>query len=609
VAIVNIFLQALPDDFVRQFTTASAPEFHQLSWRRKSGQPAAVHLRTAQASRDTVPMHPRPSHPQVAAQLQEAARRLRSGQVAGTIGALRQLSQQYPDDAAVMRMLGIVLAQSGRLEEAEPLLARVTRLHPDSAMAASDHGNVLLGLNRFNQALTTLQAHEEECLNPRENPGAISGADPGESLEPADRAVFAFNLGRAYKQSGLAEQAVPPLLLTLQAQPQHYGALIVLGDVYKALGQAGAAADCYRRAISTNPADGTGWWSLSNLKAGVFTASETLQLRQEAAKASNPRQKMMFEFALAGACDQAGDFDQAFSHYAAGNRLAQQREPWDRHQFRAWLRKLQQEIAGVDLPPRPTDWSGQQPRPVFIISLPRSGSTLVEQVLAAHSQVTAASELPWIPQIIAAEASRQGTGLSHWMAGLAAPECQRLGEEYLQLCQHWTRHTPVFTDKLPGNLPYIGAILRMLPQALVVAVRRNAMDVCWSCYRQLLMGGSEFIYDFQSLADYWTDFEQHLDFWAQHAPGRVLSLQYEELVQDPETQTRRLLEFAGLEFEPGCLSPQQAIRAVNTASALQVREPIHSRGIGHWQRYAKHLGELQAALANQPRAPGNSPTA
>jgi hypothetical protein len=171
-----------------------------------------------------------------------------------------------------------------------------------------------------------------------------------------------------------------------------------------------------------------------------------------------------------------------------------------------------------------------------------------------------------------------------------------MGQIYLEKCRHWTRETSIFTDKLPGNLPYIGAILAMLPQALVVAVRRDAMDVCWSCYRQLLMSGSGFIYDFQSLADYWADFESHMDFWAQQAPGRVLSLQYEQLVSDPENQIRRLLDFAGLEFEPACLSPEQARRAVNTASALQVREPIHARGIGHWQRYAHHLGELQQAL-------------
>ena len=171
-----------------------------------------------------------------------------------------------------------------------------------------------------------------------------------------------------------------------------------------------------------------------------------------------------------------------------------------------------------------------------------------------------------------------------------------MGQEYLLKSQHWTQETTVFTDKLPGNLPFIGAILAMLPEALVVGVRRDAMDVCWSCYRQLLMGGSEFVYDLNSLADYWHDFESHFDFWEQLLPGRVMSIKYEQLVARPEDQTRRLLEFAGLPFEATCLSPQKAERAVNTASALQVREAIHSRGVGHWQRYARHLEELKQAL-------------
>jgi len=220
----------------------------------------------------------------------------------------------------------------------------------------------------------------------------------------------------------------------------------------------------------------------------------------------------------------------------------------------------------------------------------------VEQVLAAHSQVTAASELPWIPHLIAEESSRQGQGLSQWISNLQPADWLQLGQQYLQKCSNWTQSTPVFTDKLPGNLPYIGAILAMLPQALVIGVRREAMDVCWSCYRQLLMGGSEFLYDFPSIASYWQDFEAHMDFWEQLLPERVMSVQYENLVNQPESETRRLLEFAGLPFEDACLSPQNAERAVNTASALQVREAIHKRGLGHWQPYAHHLGELQRAL-------------
>lgn len=519
-------------------------------------------------------------------ELQQLAGQLRAGPDPQALDRLAALLQQHPDHAGVLRLQGICLAQMGKADQAEPYLDRAVQLQPGSATAASDHASVLLSLSRFDAALANLLAHEQYL---------------DATVEPRDQATFWFNLGRAFKQTGQAQDAVKPLLATLQLQPQHYAALIVLGDVYKALGQAHEAAACYRRAIAVNAADGTAWWSLSNLKSAEksagFSDEEFAQLQQRSKGRKPLRQQMLFEFALANGWDQRREIDQAFSHYQSGNQLARQREPWDRAQFRRWLRTLQEKAGSLPLSAVPG--LGQQPRPIFIVSLPRSGSTLVEQVLAAHSQVTAASELPWIPQLIAEESSRQGKGLSQWITNLQPGEWLGLGQQYLQKCSHWTRSTPVFTDKLPGNLPYIGAILAMLPQALVIGVRREAMDVCWSCYRQLLMGGSEFLYDFPSLASYWQDFESHMDFWEQQLPRRVMSVQYESLVNEPESETRRLLEFAGLAFEEACLSPQKARRAVNTASALQVREAIHKRGLGHWQAYAHHLHELQRALQSQ----------
>jgi len=528
-------------------------------------------------------MNDRIKDQQTEAELQQLGKVLRAGPDRQALTRLASLLQQYPEHAGILRLQGVCLVQMGKAAEAEPLLAKAAQLQPGSAVAANDHASVLLSLSRFDVALEILQQHEQYLDS---------------SVSAADQATFFFNLGRAFKQSGQAQDAVLPLLRTLANSPQHYAALIVLGDVYKALGQAEEACECYRRAISANPADTTAWWSLSNLKSGnasgSFSDTEFRQLQQLAIGSKPPRQQIMLEFALASGWDQRDQVEQAFAHYQAGNRLARQREPWDRLQFRQWLQSLQDKAP--ELPLTTSMDKAVSPRPIFIISLPRSGSTLVEQVLAAHSQVTAASELPWIPQLIAQETVRQGAGLSQWLDRLCPEDWLRLGQEYLQKCNHWTRDTAIFTDKLPGNLPYIGAILAMLPQALVIGVRRDAMDVCWSCYRQLLMSGADFVYDFASLASYWQDFEAHMDYWEQQLPGRVMSVQYEQLVTRPEVETRRLLDFTGLPFEPACLSPQLAKRAVNTASAMQVREPIHARGLGHWQRYAPYLAELQQSL-------------
>jgi hypothetical protein len=201
-----------------------------------------------------------------------------------------------------------------------------------------------------------------------------------------------------------------------------------------------------------------------------------------------------------------------------------------------------------------------------------------------------------LPQIIAAESKTRKTGIADWAGRLKDREWFELGQAYLDKSSHWHRSTPVFTDKLPANFPHTGAILCMLPDALVVNVRRQPMDVCWSFYRQLFVRGSEFAYDLQDLAAYWKDHERHMAYWGERAPQRVLNLDYESLVQDPEPEIRRLLEFIGLDWEEDCLHFQRAKRAVNTPSAAQVRQAITTRGIEHWRLYEEHLAPLRKAL-------------
>ncbi|MDX1381555.1 MAG: sulfotransferase, partial [Xanthomonadales bacterium] len=217
----------------------------------------------------------------------------------------------------------------------------------------------------------------------------------------------------------------------------------------------------------------------------------------------------------------------------------------------------------------------------------------------AHPAVTAASELPWIPRLIAEESRRRGAGIADWAASADASEWRRMGEAYLRHTQWW-QQGEVFTDKLPGNHAYIGAILAMLPDALVISLHRDARDVCFSCYRQLFVRGLEFSYDLEDLAAYWQDFERVTADWEQRAPERVLRVDYERLVDDLETEARRIVEFIGLDWDPACLRFFEAERAVNTASAAQVREGVSRRGIGHWKQYEAHLGPLLTALEDDP---------
>lgn len=512
--------------------------------------------------------------------LKQASALLRAGSTRRALELLARLDHTYPGRSDVMRMRGIVLARLGREAAAEPLLRAVADLEPGSPEAAADHAHVLIGLGRADEALQRLLPL---C--------AAGGAPPLAALGP----VFAFNLGLALKSSGQSAEAVEPLRETLRQRPGHYGALVALGDVFKALGSFTEAASCYREAIAEQPELGTAWWSLANLKSGEFTDAEAAELERRTAVAGRePGEQSFFEFALATALDARGRTGEAFAHYAAGNRLQRTLHPWHRARFSRWMRDLRSAMREVCIPARPAAPAG--PRPVFIVSLPRSGSTLTEQILAAHSEVTAGSELPWLPRVLAETSTGRRSGMIDWLPALGTDDWHRLGQAYLDKCRDLYRSTPVFTDKLPGNLPHVGAILAMFPDALVVGVRRDPLDACWSCYRQLFIGGAEFSSDLEDLAAYWKDSDEHLAYWQARAPGRVRVLDYEALVADPERETRALLDFLGLRFEAACLRPQDAARAVTTASAAQVREPIHRGAVGQWQRYREHLAPLLAAF-------------
>lgn len=504
--------------------------------------------------------------------LQRTAQQGSWGQV---LRGTARLLEEHPDDPGALRLLGLALHRLRRLPEAaDALRRRLERLGADAA-AAGELAAVLLDMGDPRAALDVLV-----------RTGAGASDDPG----------ALFSLARAYKAFGRTGEAVAPLERVLQRVPQHVGARIMLGDACKALGRVQDADEQYRAAIAAGPGLGGPWWALANLKTRPFDSADIEQMRAGLRKAA-PGERVYFEFALAQALADQGDHDAAFDHLQRGNRLRREAQPWDRERYRAWLDRISTAQQAIELPPRPAELSA--PRPVFIVSLPRSGSTLTEQVLAAHPAVTAASELPWVPRLVAGESRRRGAGIAEWAGAAGEADWQRLGEAYMRHTQWW-HQGEVFTDKLPGNHAYIGAILAMLPDALVISLHREARDVCFSCYRQLFVRGLEFSYDLEDLAAYWQDFEQVTTSWEQRAPERVLRVHYERLVDDLETEARRIVGFIGLDWDPACLRFFEAERAVNTASAAQVREGVSRRGLGHWKRYEAHLGPLLAALENEP---------
>jgi hypothetical protein len=240
------------------------------------------------------------------------------------------------------------------------------------------------------------------------------------------------------------------------------------------------------------------------------------------------------------------------------------------------------------------------PEPIFIVGLPRSGSTLLEQILASHSMVEGTAELAYVGLVANSLNRNRADGLAYPRAvrELQAPQFHKLGQDYLDLARiHRTEGKPRFIDKMPNNFPAIGFMHLVLPNARIIDARRYPMDSCLSCYRQLFARGQSFTYDLTDIGEYFVQYQRMMDYWHEVLPGRCLTVQYEDLVTDFDNQVRRLLDYCNLPFEENCIRFHETERPVRTASSEQVRQPVYTKSIHFWRRHATHLGELQDVLA------------
>ena len=361
----------------------------------------------------------------------------------------------------------------------------------------------------------------------------------------------------------------------------------------KALGHSvAAAADC-RTLITQGSELAKAWFSLVDLKTVVLSDAERHQLRQTALSPHLPAaDRQLLDFALGKAEEDAGDLTGALAALQRANAKVRAAQPWDAIDFARHTAALRS-LAQTGLPARAADQGGEV---IFLTGLPRSGSTLCEQVLASHSQVEGASELPTLGLLIDGESRRRGRPFTDWAPRATADDWTRLGQEYLRATARWRRHKPVSTDKLPDNWQWTVAIRAMLPQAHVIECRRDPLETCWSCYKQLFAPGlANFSYDFDSLAQYAQACEDLGDLHSRHDPQFVRVQHYEALIEEPEAQIREMLAFCGVAFEPGCLNFHEAQRAIRTPSALQVRQPA-VKASNPAAPYGELLASLRTAL-------------
>lgn len=511
--------------------------------------------------------------PAQAEQLRRAMRLLAAGDRMMASLLLLELARSAPDHPEVLR------CQAQRHladQEWEPAAACLARSH---ALRPGDFGLLL-----------QLGAAQDQAGDHRAALQSLRAASAR-----AGTAAEWLALSLEFDRQGCVEEALPAAERAVAADPRSAVAVLQRARCATALGQADkAAADC-RSLIARGELVARAWFMLADLKVVPLDDAERVALERTSESpppSTTAEEHLLLQFALGKALEDAGRFDEAFAVLQQANAAARATRPWDGAAFAAQVAAIQGAFDAA--PAAPQDGLGREV--IFLVGLPRSGTTLVEQVLASHSQVEGASELPYLGRVLEQESRRRGRPLTDWAAQASTDDWQRLGREYLRLSARWRARRPVATDKLPENWLFAAAALRMLPGARVIDCRRDALETCWSCYKQLFGPGMvHFSYSFEGLAGYWHAYDGLTRHWAQRHAGRFLQQGYEALVADPEGQIRGLLQACGLAFEPACLDFHLAQRAIRTPSALQVRQPLR-RASTPGSRYGPLLDPLRHLL-------------
>jgi tetratricopeptide (TPR) repeat protein len=515
-------------------------------------------------------------------QLLEAAIALGEERIPDAERLLRAHLKQSPTDVAAIRMLGELAARLGRDDDAEALLSRCIELAPDFHAARQNHALMLIRCNRNAEALAQADA--------------LLAIDPD---SPAYLNLKAVILSRM----GDADEAIAVYDRVLAQHPRHAKIWTSYGHALKTAGFQDRAISAYRQAMTLSPDLGEAYWSLANLKTFRFEPSEVQAMRAQAGRQDlSAQDRLHFGFALGKALEDAGQYEESFAHYRQANVLRKSTAPYDPEDTSARARRARQLYTQAFFAQR--DGQGiDAPDPIFIVGLPRAGSTLIEQILSSHSAVEGTMELPEIISITRSlrRGHSQAQGLSpsyHTaLAGLDAGEVRALGERYLANTRiHRRTSAAFFIDKMPNNFLHLGLIALALPNARIIDARRHPLGCCVSGFKQHFARGQNHSYDLDDLGRYYRDYVELMEHFDHVLPGRIHRVIYERMVDDTETQVRRLLTYCGLPFESQCLRFFENPRAVRTASSEQVRKPIYREGIDHWRHFEPWLDPLKAAL-------------
>lgn len=490
----------------------------------------------------------------------------------------RQLLQLVPNEFRTLRLLAGIARQFQHFEFSTETLARCIETRPRNALLRLEYADALAASRKYQEAL-------EQCEQLIElAPELIQVYDL--------KAEVLFFLGRY-------DEAIEIYRELLEIPERRAVRTLHLAKVLKTIGDIDDAKTLYHEAMDIDAGVGQAYWELADLKTYRFSDDEVALMRQQLdAEEVSPLDKALIRFALGKALEDAGEFDESFEHYEAANKAYAAIRPYryssQEERFRSFFTEAY--FAGTK------EQGNDTSAPIFVVGLPRSGSTLLEQILSSHSQVDGVQELDEIVSIARAvnkPGRPEQEQYPQSLEGLSAEEIQQFAQQYLDYAQPYRQQAPYFVDKAPHNFHHIGLIKTLFPNAKIIDIRRNPMASGWSLYRQFFADSFPFSYDLETIGRYFNDYVALMNHWHEVLPGEILTINYEDLVADLPATVKTVLDYCGLEFEDACLDFHLNPRAVATPSSEQVRQPLYNDALEHWKNYEAHLEPLKQTIENE----------
>ena len=496
---------------------------------------------------------------------------------------VRQFLLTHGNHVEAMRLLAKIGSKLDVLDDAEMLLEAVLVLAPDYHSARFDYAQVLIERHKHAKALAELDKLLE--------------------VEPRNRS-YRTAYATARVALGDYEKATALYRELLVETPKAADIHLSIAHTLKTMGHRDEAIESYRTAAAIRPNYGDAYWSLANLKTYRFADEEIARMRaEESSQNTQLADRYHLCFALGKALEDRGDYEGSFKYYERGNALKKSQSRY-KPEFIERNARLQASVCTEEFFRVRRGVGCPSAEPIFIVGLPRSGSTLLEQILASHSQVEGTLELPEIPRLSQELQGRDSSDANPRYPGvlreLPASDFQRFGEKYLADTRVYRQGKPRFIDKMPNNFRHLGLIHLVLPNAKIIDARREPLACCFSNFKQLFAHGQEFTYSLEDIARYYRSYLELMQHWDRVLPGKVLRVQYEDVVADLEGHVRRILEFCDLPYESRCVEFYKTERNVRTASSEQVRQPIFREGLDQWRHFEPWLGPLKEALGALP---------